>query len=247
MTNNEKAKAYDEALEQAKKELATCGSMDCDAARLIFRLFPQLRESESEDERIRKRIKGLIYHNDALLDKDELLAWLEKQKYEYEVFEPVESTLEYKMGFAAEQKEQKPVEYLPKQKVFDIMNKLTNLSYSERIPIDSEEYVKIHEITSDVNSILDYPIKPVEWSEKDEKNLELVTDCVYEFYPDPVMKYKLKDWLKSLRPSWKPSEDEERLINTSISFLKDFADKGYENAVECIDWLKSKLNGNTCK
>jgi len=44
---------------------------------------------------------------------------------------------------------------------------------------------------------------------------------------------------------WKPSEDEERLINTSVSFLKDFADKGYENAVECIDWLKSKLNGNS--
>lgn len=45
-------------------------------------------------------------------------------------------------------------------------------------------------------------------------------------------------------PEW--SEDEERLIKTSISFLKDFADKGYENAVECIDWLKSKLNGNSC-
>ena len=63
-------------------------------------------------------------------------------------------------------------------------------------------------------------------------------------------------WLKSLRnrvgkeflqPHWKPSEDEERLIKTSISFLKDFADKGYENAVECIDWLKSKLNGDACK
>jgi len=51
----------------------------------------------------------------------------------------------------------------------------------------------------------------------------------------------------SSQPSWKPSEDEERLINTSISFLKDFADKGYENAVECIDWLKSKLNGNSGK
>lgn len=47
--------------------------------------------------------------------------------------------------------------------------------------------------------------------------------------------------------NWKPSEDEERLINTAISFLKDFADKGYENAVECIDWLKSKLNGNSGK
>ena len=32
--------------------------------------------------------------------------------------------------------------------------------------------------------------------------------------------------------------DEERLIETTISFLKDFADEGYENAVECIDWLK---------
>ena len=38
---------------------------------------------------------------------------------------------------------------------------------------------------------------------------------------------------------WKPSKDEERLINTSIAFLKYFADQGYENAVECIDWLKS--------
>ena len=48
--------------------------------------------------------------------------------------------------------------------------------------------------------------KPAEWSEEDEKNLELVIDCIYKFYPDPVMKYELKDWLKSLRPHWKPSE-----------------------------------------
>lgn len=55
------------------------------------------------------------------------------------------------------------------------------------------------------------------------------------------------DNLQFSESQWKPSKDEVRLINTSISFLKDFADKGYENAVECIDWLKSKLNGNTCK
>lgn len=35
------------------------------------------------------------------------------------------------------------------------------------------------------------------------------------------------------------SEEDERLRKTSISFLKHYADKGYENAVECIDWLKS--------
>lgn len=60
------------------------------------------------------------------------------------------------------------------------------------------------------------------------------------------------DWLEKNLEYMKPNkqewgeEDEERLIKTSISFLKDFADKGYENAVECIDWLKSKLNGNSC-
>lgn len=69
------------------------------------------------------------------------------------------------------------------------------------------------------NKIFENPEKyglsrPTEWSEEDEKNLELVIDCVYDFYPDPVMKYKLKDWLtqrfKSLRPcpSWKPSDEQ---------------------------------------
>lgn len=36
-------KNYKEALERAKKELAACGSQDCDAARQIFRLFPELK------------------------------------------------------------------------------------------------------------------------------------------------------------------------------------------------------------
>lgn len=31
----------------------------------------------------------------------------------------------------------------------------------------------------------------------------------------------------------------ERLRKTTISFLEDFAKQGYENAVECIDWLES--------
>lgn len=77
-------KKYNEALEQAKKELATCCSMDCDAARLIFRLFPQLRESE--DERIRKAVVSLVYEmkgtyqSFAKVELDNMVAWLEKQK-----------------------------------------------------------------------------------------------------------------------------------------------------------------------
>ena len=36
------------------------------------------------------------------------------------------------------------------------------------------------------------------------------------------------------------NRDDERLRKTTIDFLKEFADKGYENAIECIDWLKKQ-------
>lgn len=36
------------------------------------------------------------------------------------------------------------------------------------------------------------------------------------------------------------NKDDERLRKTTITFLKDFAEQGYENAVECIDWLEKQ-------
>ena len=36
------------------------------------------------------------------------------------------------------------------------------------------------------------------------------------------------------------NKDDERLRKTVIAFLKDFAEQGYENAVECIDWLEKQ-------
>lgn len=36
-------------------------------------------------------------------------------------------------------------------------------------------------------------------------------------------------------------EDIERLRDATISFLKVYAEQGYENAVECIDWLKNLI------
>ena len=63
------------------KALRACGSQDCDAARQIFRLFPELK---GKDERIRKTIYGWIYTQpsqffDNGFSKEEMLAWLEKQ------------------------------------------------------------------------------------------------------------------------------------------------------------------------
>ena len=78
----EKAKAYDEAIAKAQKELQSCSSKDCDAARQIYRFFPELQESE--DERIRKAIITFFESEDdnttyALVPKKDILAWLEKQ------------------------------------------------------------------------------------------------------------------------------------------------------------------------
>ena len=36
------------------------------------------------------------------------------------------------------------------------------------------------------------------------------------------------------------NKDDERLIKNTIAFLKDYAEQGYENAVECIDWLEKQ-------
>ena len=36
------------------------------------------------------------------------------------------------------------------------------------------------------------------------------------------------------------NKDDERLRKTTVAFLKDFAEQGYENAVECIDWLEQQ-------
>ena len=50
----------------------------------------------------------------------------------------------------------------------------------------------------------------------------------------------LKATLERIFPELKRSEDEKRLRKTAIAFLKDFAEQGYENAVECIDWLEKQ-------
>ena len=57
-----------------------------------------------------------------------------------------------------------------------------------------------------------------------------------------------RDWSEFTAPWYKKemntnsmsNKDDERLRKTAIAFLKDFAEQGYENAVECIDWLEKQ-------
>lgn len=140
--------------------------------------------------------------------------------------------MELEMNFdkdSEEQKEQKPAEFLSKEKVFAIMNKLTSLSFC--VPLGSDEEKKIHEITCDVSSLLDYPIeqKPAEWSEEDKFKLEdAITgiDVGIGFYETEGKHPNLlkaiieaKEWLKSLRPQPKPewSEEDEEMFDEALA------------------------------
>ena len=60
--------------------------------------------------------------------------------------------------------------------------------------------------------------KPAEWSEDDEDNLCRVIRVVEDNDSDWK---ELTDWLKSLRPSWKPSEQEKGALRTAISVLTE--------------------------
>ena len=94
----EKAKRYDEALDNAKVVYKTIRK---DLKPVIEQIFPELKESE--DERVRKNLIELFHDtvsNDEIfsdygLDKTEVLAWLEKQG-EQESVDKVES--KFKIG-----------------------------------------------------------------------------------------------------------------------------------------------------
>ena len=78
MTQEEKAKAYDEAIERAKVIYQGCYKPDTAAtiAEVLQNVFPELKESG--DERIRKELIEFVKSRGGF--KQEYIAWLEKQE-----------------------------------------------------------------------------------------------------------------------------------------------------------------------
>lgn len=258
-------KAYKDALERARRAKNGEGdwrySDPYEIIPALEEIFPELRESESEDERIRKALCDIVrdmpYMETELrahgLTVEKTLAYLEKQKEHKSVEHFDLTTL---IVPAKLPKEQKPAEYLDKDKVFAIMTKLNNLSFSTRIPIDSDEYKKIDEITSDVLKLLDYPIKqkPIEWSEEDEKMLVQVFESIryaddhYEFDGKEVSSVDVKAWLlKSLRPQPKervlPSLSEKEIVclKRTLDYLREehcrYGGRDFTNEIAVLEYL----------
>ena len=88
-TIEEKAKAYDEALERAKEIINSYEKRGLEellfyAKEDLGGIFPELKDGEYYDERIRKAIILTIKDNETLVSmngfsKNDMIAWLEKQ------------------------------------------------------------------------------------------------------------------------------------------------------------------------
>ena len=146
MTQEEKAKAYDEALKVIKE----CNP-DENGFITIYpqEIFPELK---SEDEKIRKGLlsyfkkTGITKFN--WMDAKRIIAWLEKQKEPSEAYE---------------------------------------LGYTEGMRVKNQEWLERQ--------------KPLEWSEKDERNINRIETLLYCFNSSMIPELSnLIDWLRSLRP-----------------------------------------------
>lgn len=95
-------------------------------------------------------------------------------------------------------------------------------SEDERIKKEIIEYIKTGT----------YHKKWIAWLEKQGEKDKLIRE---------LGEYKVKYIQETLgKALTMNNKDDERVRKTTIAFLKDFADKGYENAVECIDWLEKQ-------
>ena len=183
MTQEEKAKAYDEALERAKEywETDNDNTLDIKAKGTMEYLFPELKESE--DERMKKTIIHAL-RGDVILNKKQAtraIAWLEKQgeqrpSQEIEPFEAEHGKYYYciKDFFCGGRK------HASKGDVVQALNEYINWlkSLKERVQ----------------------PQPKQEWSEEDEVKINRIVACLENLnVADNDILLKDIDWLKSLK------------------------------------------------
>jgi transposase-like protein len=198
MTQEQKAKAYDEAVKRAK-ELLEIGVKDARDKRVVLSFFPELKESE--DEKIRKELikhlkEGAEGYEPAggSSDYQRWLAWLEKQNGNIGGISPnwseedkahIESILERLEGMCKK-----------------------GATYTATRFAVSQDIDWLKSLKGRVQ-----PQPKQEWSEEDEHRIK---DTIY--FLDTAKKHYASteeldaciDWLKSLRPhqQWKPSSEQ---------------------------------------
>ena len=203
-------------------------------------VFPEL--AESEDEKIWQWIREHINHDGTNMF-DKAVTWLEKQKEQKPNIELIQRSWymegyhdrEFgkepkwiiKTGEGGPKHELNPKYGLPladEQKPAENYLEWRNIVYyvlKEWLGIG--QYMDMAPFNNIVKTLQErYSLpKPAEWNEEDEKMLnEIIHDVVELKNAKSINGLKCKiDWLKSLRPSWKPSEEDINAIGLAIANL----------------------------
>ena len=208
LLTEEKAKAYDKALENIKK-LVSCGLIYEDAA---IQVFPELKE-ESEDERIRKEIINYFEHHPNIIVKRErksdYIAWLERVGKQ-------------RSAWSEEDKE--------------VINLLLELIYeqdkiSPRIPSNEKRKIMLSWLKSlkgrvgcEVNCTTTR-----KWSEEDEKATNDIMWIIEAYRKNGFNETHIQiadsseNWLKSIKDrvqpqsQWKPSDEQIDALEDAIA------------------------------
>lgn len=230
MTTEEKERAYEMALEAARKELCTDRKEWKVVQQVLRNIFPELRESE--DERIRKFLITIVNNlsapNFKEAERKDVLAWLEKQKEQKPADDNPLDDPRFMEGFDAGRSVQKIFdEPKPAWSEEDEMIRKAILGFLNPDK-GGTKYSSCAELVkwSDWLKSL-HPQPKQEWSEEDEKmrcNIlnALTPNLVYSVGKGTstgtsIYKYyKEIDWLKSLRPSWKPTEEQMEALMLAI-------------------------------
>jgi len=175
--------------------------------------FPELRESE--DERIRKEIIEYL----KLVDKGEgdyahpmvsgWIAWLEKQK------EQKPSTPKFRVGDVMRTKQEAAKGITDGLPVIVSVDDNYYYCTNEKIPISEQEEYEFPP--------MNMRQKPAEWSEDDERMLQTAIEACETVIKDYTYSSQrfidCKNRLKSLRPSWKPSEEQMNALRKAVNKL----------------------------
>ena len=242
LTIEEKAKAYDRALANAKEQ-AIDGYLDAVA---VNDIFPELKQSE--DDRIREKVIDVLKLNvrgaeaqmqaSRGIDRtfevyacNKVIAWLEKQG------------------------EQKPADKLePKFNVGDVMRTLQEATNNITsglpvvVSIDNEYYHCTNELIAikDQNNYEYPPINRIQkpaWSEEDE---EIHRKCICAmrasacgFPEEEKFVEQVDNWLKSLkeRYTWRPSEGQMKALEWQVANTNESSWQG-KASKELLEQLK---------
>ena len=155
-------KKYNEALERAKELIALLDKVKLQATQAdIYEIFPELLPElrESEDERIRRSLIGLVEQFMAGERKEKTLAWLEKLKEPVPIpdkFSGLKSLMLQYLQSAANRKDDSEIESdtdLWGRKILDYVWKYSD-EQKEQKPVDNEK-VEIVEMTDFEQSVYD--------------------------------------------------------------------------------------------